>query len=210
MKIYSIGREAGCDIVINDSTDVISRRHATLNVSSTGKMTIVDQSHNGTYVNGMRIQPNVPYPVSRKDTVSLAHVAKLDWNMVPKAGIPMQYVGMAGGAVAFVVAVVLCASLFSGGKDTQPATAPVADSTQVKQEKTDTVKQQKEEKEKEETKKEEQNERKDTAQQKKAKTSDGNKTNGKKVGKTNTGGNKTTTGTGKTGTTKSEETQWVR
>ena len=41
MKVYSIGREAGCDIVINDRTDVISRRHAVLNVTSTGKMTIV-------------------------------------------------------------------------------------------------------------------------------------------------------------------------
>ena len=34
MKALSIGREQGCDIVINDSTDVISRRHAILNISS--------------------------------------------------------------------------------------------------------------------------------------------------------------------------------
>ena len=48
MKALSIGREQGCDIVINDSTDVISRRHAILNISSSGKITIVDQSRNGT------------------------------------------------------------------------------------------------------------------------------------------------------------------
>ena len=53
MKVYSIGRENGCDIIINDNSDVISRRHATLNVSQSGKMTIVDLSHNGTYVNGI-------------------------------------------------------------------------------------------------------------------------------------------------------------
>lgn len=69
MKVYSIGREHGCDILINDNTDVISRRHAVLNVSPSGKMTIVDQSHNGTYVNGIRISPNVPVPVTRKDNI---------------------------------------------------------------------------------------------------------------------------------------------
>ena len=55
MKVYSIGREAGCDIVINDNSDATSRRHATLTVMPSGKMTITDQSRNGTYVNGERL-----------------------------------------------------------------------------------------------------------------------------------------------------------
>lgn len=92
MKTYSIGRDVNCDIVINDSTDVISRRHALLNVTSSGKMTIIDQSSNGTYVNGIRISQNVPVPVTRKDTISLAHVTKLDWSMVPKSNTYMRYV----------------------------------------------------------------------------------------------------------------------
>ena len=50
MNVYSIGRDPACNIVINDNTDVVSRRHAILNVYPSGKMTIVDQSHNGTYV----------------------------------------------------------------------------------------------------------------------------------------------------------------
>ena len=79
MKAYSIGRESGCDIVIYDSTDVVSRRHAVLNVHPNGKMFIIDQSRNGTYVNGIRVTPNVPVPVSRKDIISFAHVVKLDW-----------------------------------------------------------------------------------------------------------------------------------
>lgn len=91
MKALSIGREQGCDIVINDSTDVISRRHAILNISSSGKITIVDQSRNGTYVNGIRISQNVPVPVTRKDIISFAHVAKLDWNAVPASGSAMRY-----------------------------------------------------------------------------------------------------------------------
>ena len=94
MKALSIGREQGCDIVINDSTDVISRRHAILNISSSGKITIVDQSRNGTYVNGIRISQNVPVPVTRKVIISFAHVAKLDWNAVPKSNSTMSYIIM--------------------------------------------------------------------------------------------------------------------
>lgn len=121
MKALSIGREQGCDIVINDSTDVISRRHAILNISSSGKITIVDQSRNGTYVNGIRISPNVPVPVSRKDIISFAHVAKLDWNSVPHSGLPMRYV-IIGLIVLLVGACVFLAyrympGIAEGGKE---------------------------------------------------------------------------------------------
>lgn len=102
MKVYSIGREVGCDIVINDRTDVISRRHAILNVLPSGKMTIVDQSSNGTYVNGIRISPNVPVPVSRKDNISFAHIARLDWNMIPKPKSPMLYVAIGIASLAIL------------------------------------------------------------------------------------------------------------
>lgn len=101
MKALSIGRDQTCDIVINDSTDVISRRHAILNISSSGKITLIDQSRNGTYVNGIRISPNVPVPVSRKDIISFAHVAKLDWNAVPASNVGMRYALI--GVVAVLV-----------------------------------------------------------------------------------------------------------
>lgn len=107
MKVYSIGREQGCDIVINDPTDVISRRHATLVVSPTGKMTITDLSHNGTYVNGIRISQNVPVPVTRKDSVSFAQIARLDWNLVPRSNIVVKYAAIAAGAIIVVIACVL-------------------------------------------------------------------------------------------------------
>ena len=90
MKAYSIGREANCDIVLCDNTDVVSRRHAVLNVYPNGKMFIVDQSRNGTYVNGIRVTPNVPVPVTRKDIVSFAHVVKLDWSQVPVTNLWMK------------------------------------------------------------------------------------------------------------------------
>lgn len=110
MKTYSIGRDLGCDIVINDTTDIVSRRHALLNVASSGKMTIIDQSSNGTYVNGIKISKNVPVPVTRKDTISFAHIAKLNWNLVPKsdgwknvliAFIALLFVAVFGGAIYY-------------------------------------------------------------------------------------------------------------
>ena len=83
-KIYTIGRDEGCDIVIPDNTDVISRLHATLRVETNDKIYLTDQSRNGTYINGMKMSSNVEIPVSRKDVVSLAHLYELDWSLVPK------------------------------------------------------------------------------------------------------------------------------
>lgn len=102
MKAYSIGRESNCDIVVYDSTDVVSRRHAVLNVHPNGKMFIVDQSRNGTYVNGIRVTPNVPVPVTRKDIVSFAHVVKLDWSQVPVSNLWMQIAAWIVGVILLV------------------------------------------------------------------------------------------------------------
>ncbi len=132
MKVYSIGRDVTCDIVINDSTDVISRRHAILNVAPSGKMTIVDQSHNGTYVNGIKISPNVPVPVTRKDNISLAHVARLDWAQVPKPVNITMYVIIGLLALAAIIGGII---FFTNrpvepiNHDTTPATV---DSTEIK------------------------------------------------------------------------------
>lgn len=141
MKVYSIGRDTECDIVINDSSDVISRRHAVISVANNGKLTITDTSFNGTYVNGIRISPNVPVPVTRKDSVTFAHVAKLDWKLIPKP-ILMRWLlpgGVAAGIV--VVASVVCAICFSGDKSSHAGKVEkselVADS--VNQEKADST-----------------------------------------------------------------------
>lgn len=116
MKIYSIGRDINCNIVIDDNTDVISRRHAVLSVAPSGKMTIMDQSQNGTYVNGIRIASNVPVPVTRKDNVSFAHVARLDWNLVPRPFSPLLWGAVAVGALLLVAAIVFGLKALSGGE----------------------------------------------------------------------------------------------
>lgn len=121
MKVYSIGRDTNCDIVINDSTDVVSRRHAVLHVYPSGKMTITDQSHNGTYVNGIRINPNVAVPVTRKDNVSFAHVARLDWGVVPNPVGVLRYVAFAVLGLIVVVGAFFGIRAMTGGDDPQPA-----------------------------------------------------------------------------------------
>ncbi len=137
MKTYSIGRDLNCDIVINDSTDVISRRHALLNVTPSGKMTIIDQSSNGTYVNGIRITQNVPVPVTRKDIVSLAHVAKLDWNQVPKSNQWVKYAIIGGIAIVIILGVIFgmkhIKPYSDKSGDSTPSTTDQIDSIAIKQ-----------------------------------------------------------------------------
>lgn len=135
MKTYSIGRDLNCDIVINDSTDVISRRHALLNVTSSGKMTIIDQSSNGTYVNGIRITQNVPVPVTRKDIISLAHVIKLDWNQIPKSDLWMKYAIGAVAAIVVIISIVVGLKSHKTDCDNNDnqKTAGIVDSTTIKQ-----------------------------------------------------------------------------
>lgn len=129
MKVYSIGREMGCDIVINDSTDVISRRHATLNVYPSGKMTIIDMSQNGTYVNGIKISPNVPVPVTRKDNISFAHIARLDWNSVPNTQAKiLRYAAMGVIALLVVIGGVFGIKAIGGDKEPEKPATVVTDS----------------------------------------------------------------------------------
>lgn len=135
MKVYSIGREAGCDIVINDNSDATSRRHATLTVMPSGKMTITDQSRNGTYVNGIKISPNVAVPVTRKDNISFAHVYRLDWNLIPQPVSIKQYVIYGVIAFAVIVGGIIAYSLLLGsnigGGDTPTPIVEQKDSCEI-------------------------------------------------------------------------------
>lgn len=139
MKTYSIGRDLNCDIVINDSTDVISRRHALLNVTPSGKMTIIDQSSNGTYVNGIRISQNVPVPVTRKDIISLAHVAKLDWSQVPKSNQWIKYLIGGVATVAVIIGIIFGIKYLQEKPQDNPSsssTTELTDSVAIKQKET--------------------------------------------------------------------------
>lgn len=107
MKTFIIGRQEDCDIVISDPTQMVSRHHAVLTVSGS-KMTITDQSSNGTYINGIRIAAGAPVPVTRRDVVSFAQSAELNWARIPDTGKKT--------ALYLLMAVVVAIALVVGGK----------------------------------------------------------------------------------------------
>ena len=84
MKItYTIGRDESCDIFINDVTNVVSRQHAVLRID--GKHCwLTDHSTNGTYRNGIRLIPNIEYPINRGDDISFSNIVSLDWGAIPE------------------------------------------------------------------------------------------------------------------------------
>lgn len=82
MRRITIGRGRECDVRLDDSTDMVSRRQAVITVSFFGKMEIYDTGANGTYVNGEKVEKPAPRSVRRGDQVNFAHVTDLDWSKV--------------------------------------------------------------------------------------------------------------------------------
>ena len=82
MKKITIGRNNACDIIIPDTSDLVSRKQAILSVSFFGKMILYDTSNNGTYVNGQPVETGKGVRVTRKDKVNFARIVDLDWNEV--------------------------------------------------------------------------------------------------------------------------------
>jgi hypothetical protein len=121
MKVITIGRGDDNQIIIEDNQNLVSRHHATLRISDTGRMEIVSTGVNGTFINGFMIKSNVPHKVSRKDIVSFAHVRQLDWSQVPDPFRPVRYAILA--VVALVVLIflfVMVRGLFGGEKVQEP------------------------------------------------------------------------------------------
>ena len=107
MKTITIGRGPENTVTLDDPK--ISRHHALLRCYPFGKMEIVDLSQNGTFVNGMRIPSNKPYPLTRKDIVTFAHAEKLDWKQVP---VPYRRIKLLVLWAIAMFAVILIGSYF--------------------------------------------------------------------------------------------------
>lgn len=102
MKTYIIGRQEDCDIVITDPTQMVSRHHAVLTVNGT-KMTITDQSTNGTYINGIRIASGAPVPVTRRDVVSFGQAAELNWARIPDTSKKVLLYSIIGAVIVLAL-----------------------------------------------------------------------------------------------------------
>lgn len=69
---FLVGREASCDLPLADAT--VSRQHATL-IFRNGTLSIRDESStNGTYLNGVRLEPNTEHPLQPGDKLQLGRV----------------------------------------------------------------------------------------------------------------------------------------
>ena len=68
-----IGREAGPFAAQLAAHPTVSRRHATLRITISGRLHVIDQgSSNGTFKNDSRIEPNIPVELRDRDTVSFS------------------------------------------------------------------------------------------------------------------------------------------
>lgn len=113
MKKLIIGRNNTCDIIIPDTSDLVSRKHAILDYHFWGKMVIHDISSNGTYVNDQKTDKKGTR-VTRNDKVTFSRVAKLEWDDV-KDPYRHARLWVAVGAFVIVAAFLLFAIFFSTG-----------------------------------------------------------------------------------------------
>lgn len=70
--IYGIGKHMRNEIQVSGAT--VSRYHATVKEGRDGKMYIVDHSQNGTTVNGLKIQRDVPVRIKKSSKIVCAGV----------------------------------------------------------------------------------------------------------------------------------------
>lgn len=141
MEQYSIGRGDDCRIRLADVTQRVSRNHATLKVMDNGKIFITDHSANGTYLNGIKISPNVDFPVKRGDSISFANVAELNWVTIPrKLNRTILYL-MIG--IAILATIILAVIFVVNSNQTPPdsTTIQLPDTSVVQQQKLDVISQ---------------------------------------------------------------------
>ncbi len=122
MKKITIGRGRECDIILDDSTDTVSRRQAVITFSPFGKMMIYDTSSNGTFVNGTKVEKPDGMLVKRGDNVNFAHIADLDWDKVknPYRGIMVSLIVMFLAAVIAAVLYIAFADRLISSTDKKP------------------------------------------------------------------------------------------
>lgn len=135
MKQLTIGRNNACDIIIPDTSDLVSRKQAVLTYTFWGKMVIYDTSNNGTYVNGQKLENGKGMRVTRKDKVSFARIADLDWNEVKDPYRKEKLFAGIGSALFFILALLLLLWFFL--PDAEEPSIPV--NTEVPVEKGETV-----------------------------------------------------------------------
>lgn len=103
MKVYKIGRDEDCDIILDDDSGMVSRRHAILKSKGFNRYEIVDVSTNGTKVDAIRIKPNTPVKITRNSVVTFAEVKQLDWSKIPDDMKPVRIIAIAVATLVVII-----------------------------------------------------------------------------------------------------------
>lgn len=77
--IKTVGRSESCSLVVLDPPKKVSRHHLDV-INEHGKFFVIDQSTNGTYINGSRIRSRERVLIQRTDHIRLADSFVLDIN----------------------------------------------------------------------------------------------------------------------------------
>lgn len=86
MKLISIGKSSRAQLVLD--SPYVSGYHAELFLLDNGDMLLVDKgSSNGTFVNGIRIEPEKEVSVTRQDQIQIAD-QPLNWSSIPVQSMP--------------------------------------------------------------------------------------------------------------------------
>lgn len=115
MKKLILGRSEDCDVYLSDTKGLISRKHAIMKITSLGQYEITDVSKNGTFINGIRMNPHIPYKVKRKDVIVFANTSKLDWDDIPDYYKWIK-IGLVGMMVLIAVIIVCMVFLFDSNR----------------------------------------------------------------------------------------------
>lgn len=86
MKLISIGSSSQAQVILN--SPYVSGYHAELFLLDNGDMLLVDQgSSNGTFVNGIKLEPEKEVSVTMRDDIRIAD-QPMPWGMIPMVSIP--------------------------------------------------------------------------------------------------------------------------
>lgn len=131
MKKLTIGRNNACDIVVLDTSDLVSRKQAVLTFSFFGKMKLYDTSNNGTYVNGQKLEKGKGLQVTRKDNINFARIADLDWSEVKDPYRKTKIYTFVGLLIAIFIFVSLTLWIMQPSSEVSPVPEPSEAPTEI-------------------------------------------------------------------------------
>lgn len=98
--IYSIGSHFNNDIQLSGNT--VSRYHATIKIAHNGKIYLIDHSKNGTTVDGIKVSPNTPFLLKKKNAVVCGGVP-VDLTRLPWPTIAWKWAASIAAMIIVVV-----------------------------------------------------------------------------------------------------------